>query len=153
MSMQQVAQDALDADIVIVEPTLAVDALAEKLEAARVPGAVVVAEGRVVGVVTEMDLVYRNKRVHLPTMIAIFDALIPFDPGGRTKAELEKATGATVGQIMSEEVVSAEPSTKLADVAAWMVDQNLSLVPVLGRGRLVGVVSRRSMMRAAFEHR
>lgn len=153
MSMQQVAQDALDADIVIVEPTLAVDALAEKLEAARVPGAVVVAEGRVVGVVTEMDLVYRNKRVHLPTMIAIFDALIPFDPGGRTKAELEKATGATVGQIMSEEVVSAEPSTKLADVAAWMVDQNLSLVPVLERGRLVGVVSRRSMMRAAFEHR
>ena len=113
-------------------------------------GAVVVDNDRMVGVVTEMDLVFRNKRVHLPTFIAVFDAVIPFDPGGKAKAEFAKATGATVADVMTTDVVSATPDTSLSDIAAWMVERNLSMVPVLDGAQLVGVVTRRSMMLAAF---
>ncbi len=150
MSHAPTAADAMDDRCLIVGPELPVDQLAGQLDAEGVPGALVVEEGELIGVVTAMDLVFRNKRVHLPTMIAIFEAVIPFDPGGHAKAELLKATGATVGEIMTRDVVQAAPTTPLADVAAWMVDQGLSLVPILDAGRVVGVVTRRSAMRQAF---
>lgn len=150
MSREPTAADAMDERCLIIEPSLAVDQLASQLDEQGIPGALVVEDGALVGVVTEMDLVFRNKRVHLPTVIAIFEAVIPFDPGGRAKAELVKATGATAAEIMTRDVVTATPTTPLADVAAWMVDQSLSMVPVLDAGRVVGVVTRRSAMRQAF---
>jgi len=151
--MSTTALDAKDEVLITVSPDFAVDALAAQLDDAGQPGAVVVDDaGTMVGVVTEMDLVFRNKNVHLPTIVAILDAVVEFDPGGRAKAELKKATGSTVSDLMTRDVVSAEPTTPLSEVADWMVDQGLSIVPIVDGGRVVGVVTRRSAMRAAFRH-
>jgi len=151
--MSATALDAKDDRLLTVPPNFAVDALAAQLDEAGQPGAIVVDEaGTVLGVVTEMDLVFRNKNVHLPTIVAILDAVVEIDPGGRAKAELKKATASTVADLMTRGVVSASPTTPLSDVADWMVDRGLSMVPILDEGRLVGVVTRRSAMRAAFRH-
>ncbi len=146
------ALDAKDEALVTVSPDLAVDALAAKLDESGQPGAVVVEGGTMVGVVTEMDLVFRNKNVHLPTIVAILDAVIKIDPGGRAKAELHKATGTRVADLMTRDVISATPDTPLSEVADWMVDKGLSLVPILDGDTVLGVVTRRSAMRAAFRH-
>ncbi|MEM6926115.1 MAG: CBS domain-containing protein [Myxococcota bacterium] len=150
--MTTTALDAKDDVVLTVTPDLAVDALCAKLDESAQPGAVVLDEGAVVGVVTEMDLVFRNKNVHLPTIVAILDAVISIDPGGRAKAELHKATAATVAELMSRDVISAAPDTPLSEVADWMVDKSLSIVPIIDEGTLVGAVTRRSAMRAAFRH-
>ncbi len=144
------AVDALDEHCLIVSPSLPVDQLAQLLAAERAPGALVLEGERLVGVVTEMDLVFRNQQVHLPTVFAVFEAVIQLDPGGRARAALAKATGATVGEILTREVVHATPSTPLADVASWMVDRGLSIVPVLEGDRVLGAVTRRSAMCQAF---
>ena len=126
-------RDAMDTDVVEVGPDEDVHALARKLAAAGRDGAVVIEDGRLVGVVTSMDLVFQEKKLHLPTVIQILDAAIPLG-WLKSKKELEKIVGTTVGAVMTADPVTAAPDDELAGVATQMVDQHLSLVPVVERG-------------------
>jgi len=90
-------------------------------------------DGRVVGMLSEVD-VLRDRLPHDPrSSIAI------------TKDGPDPA--ATVGVIMTNAVVCVADYTDMADVAAAMVESDLRAVPVLCGGELVGVVSRRNVLR------
>ena len=81
---------------VTVTADLAVRDLAVRLLDERVDGACVVDGERLVGVVTTMDLVFKEKQVHLPTMLYILDAVIPLGRMQDVDDELHKMASATV---------------------------------------------------------
>ena len=97
-----------------------------------------------VGVVTGMDLVFREKHITPPAVVAILDLVLQF---GRVSArEIEKIEAATVGDLMTREVVTVERTTPVDQIATLMVDKHLSLLPILEGGRPIGVVTRRGMV-------
>jgi CBS domain-containing protein len=108
-------------------------------------------DGALVGVVTGMDLVYREKRVHLPTTLVVWELVLQLG-ARRTERDLEKIAAARVDQLMTRDVVTAAPDTPLDLLATQMVEQHLSVLPIVEGGRLVGVVTRRAMVRTALEH-
>lgn len=110
-------------------------------------GAVVVKGREVIGVVTAMDLVFQEKKVHLPTFIAFMDAVFPVG-SRRTEAELAKITGATVEEIMSSPAITVEFDAALDAVATIMVEQHITVVPVTQDGVLVGVIEKPDVLRA-----
>src|SRR5512135_481417 len=55
--------------------------------------------GKLVGIVTETDLVEQDKSLHIPTVISIFDWVIYLESGKKFEKELKKMTGQTVGDI------------------------------------------------------
>ncbi len=131
-----------------VAPEAPVPALARLLLDTGADGACVVdAAGALVGVVTTMDLVFREKKVHLPTFFAFMDAVLPLG-ADRTEAELKKISGTTVAEIMTATVRTVGPEARLDTVAALMVEEHLSVVPVVDGGRLVGVVTKPGLLRA-----
>ncbi|HJT55600.1 MAG TPA: CBS domain-containing protein [Ktedonobacteraceae bacterium] len=81
---------------------------------------VVNADGIVVGVVTEYDVISKE--------------------------------GQTVGQIMSQTVISVTPDTDLEEVRHILVNERIKRLPVLNQGRLVGIVSRADLVREVAEH-
>jgi CBS domain-containing protein len=126
--------------------------LAQRLLAADVEGVCVVDPSeRLIGVVTGMDLVFREKKVHPPATVALLDLVLTFG-AKRTERELEKMAALTVGQLMTRAVVTAVPDTPLDELATRMVDDHLSLIPILDGVALVGVVTRRGMIRATLRH-
>lgn len=82
------------------------------------------AEGRVHGVVTDADLL----RVHAPAA------------DGSTPREV------TVRDVMAP-AGSVHPHTPVAEVAAQLVGSGMPSVPVVDRGRLVGIIARRDLLR------
>ena len=141
------ARDLLDPHPLVVGPDLPVAELARQLLAAHADGACVLRDGRLVGVVTSMDLVFREKRVHLPTFVALMDLVIPL--GVReAEAELHKVAGGRVAEIMSAAPVTVGPDARLDEIAALMVEQHLTLVPVVEGDALRGVVTKPSLLRA-----
>jgi CBS domain-containing protein len=52
-----------------------------------------------------------------------------------------------VRSVMTTAVVTAEPATDLADLARMLVDRHVRSVPVVEHGVVVGVVSRRDVLR------
>lgn len=146
----QTAQDILDPNPLTVSPDTRVDDLARKLlEAGREGACVVDDAGRLIGVVTAMDLVFKEKRLHLPTLFTFMDVVIPLG-WKRAERELEKIAGITVGQIMTRDVVTVGPGAGLDEIATLMVDKHLTMLPVVDGDRLLGVVDKRAVLAAAF---
>jgi len=54
----------------------------------------------------------------------------------------------TVGEVMTEGVVSVEPAMPLTRVLQLMVNLKVRSFPVLGNGKLLGMISRGDVMRS-----
>lgn len=129
-----------------IDPSAGVRELADLLLKTQADGACVVSGDRLVGVVTTMDLVFKNKRVHLPTLLAVLDAVIPLGRMRDVEEEMEKIAAATVGELMSDEVKSVGPDAAMDEVATLMVEGHVTLVPVVDDDRLLGVVTKRGLL-------
>jgi CBS domain-containing protein len=139
-------------DIMIEALTVAPDCpvrdLARMLLEQGQDGACVVENGRLVGVVTTMDLVFQEKQVHLPSILSFMDFAIPLEPPSRLRAELDKIAGTKVEQIMTREPVVVEVERLVSEVARLMVEQHLTIVPVVEYERLVGMITKQAILRS-----
>src|SRR5262245_39213400 len=124
----------------------AADALAERGHGAM---PVVDADGHLVGLLRDKDLIVSEARVHAPHFLNFFGATIPF-PGEMKKVEeeLKKVAGATVAELMDDKPVTVGPDDTLEEVATRMNDADISHVPVVDAdGRVVGMVARGDIVR------
>lgn len=112
-------------------------------------GACVVEDGLLVGVVTEMDLVFQEKQIHLPSFITLMDLVIPLG-GAKAQAELEKVTGSTVGEIMTSPAKTVAWDAPLDRVATLMVEGHYTIVPVMKGTHLQGVITKPALIRGAY---
>lgn len=134
-----------------VSPDLAVKELAKLLVQERRNGVCVVdEEGDLIGVVTSMDLIYQEKRPHLPTFFVLFDSVLPLDDPRKTEEELHKIAGAEVGDVMTDSPVTVEPDTPIDQIASLMVDRHITVLPVTENGKLVGMVTKPGILRVVF---
>lgn len=142
------ARDIMTKEVVTVTPQTGVRELAALLLARNISGAPVVDEaGKVLGVVTESDLVFLNKKVHLPTAVAILDAFVFLESPGKMEQELKKMAGTKVGDICSQRLISVKPDTELEELATLMAEQQVHTLPVLEGEQLVGVIGKADIIR------
>jgi CBS domain-containing protein len=134
-----------------VVPDRSVRELAKLLLDRGLDGACVVENGRLVGVVTTMDLVFQQKQVHLPSILSFMDFAIPLEPPSRLREELDKIAGTTVGQIMSGPPFFVAPERSVAEVARAMVEKHLTIVPVVEHDAVIGMVTKPSLLHAVLE--
>jgi CBS domain-containing protein len=104
-------------------------------------------EGRLVGVVTETDLVEQDRNLHLPTIVTLFDWVFYLEDDSRFQRELRKITGRTVADLCTADVISVSPATTIDRIADIMAEKRISSVPVVEGDRLVGIVARIDLIR------
>jgi CBS domain-containing protein len=133
-----------------VVPTRSVRDLVQLLLTSRSDGACVVEDGRLVGVVTTMDLVFQEKQVHIPSILTFMDFAIPLEPPDRLRQELDKISGTRVADIMSPHPIFVDPDKPMSEVASLMVEQHLTIVPVVEGERVIGMITKQALLHAAF---
>ncbi|MRR12365.1 CBS domain-containing protein, partial [bacterium] len=113
-------------------------------------GALPVVDGEtLVGIVSEGDLIMQDVKVEFPTYLHLLDGFIMYPPAtARFESELKKAVGATVEDVMTEDVVTAQVDMTVSDLATLMVDRDVSRVPVLDGEKVVGIVSKSDIVRS-----
>lgn len=109
---------------------------------------VVDADGGLVGVVSQTDLIEQDKPLHIPTVISLFDWVLYLESPKAFRDEVRKVSARKVGEICAREVVTCTPETSVAEVASLMVEHKVHLVPVLDGRRLAGVVARLDIIRS-----
>ncbi len=138
-----VAREIMTDRVITVTPETKVSELARILATENIGGAPVVdGEGRLLGVVTESDLIDQTKKVHIPTVVAILDSLIFLERPDRMEKDIRKIAGTVVGDIYTPNPVTVSEETPLDEIATIMAKKHVHTLPVMRGGELVGVIGK-----------
>lgn len=140
------ARDVMVSPVITVTPHSSVKDLANLLIEKRISAVPVVdSEGRLVGMVSEGDLMHRaeagTEREHSwwLRMIVGEKALA---------ADYIKSHTHKVADIMRRQIIAAAPETPLNEIAILMEQNGVKRVPVVHKGQLVGIVTRANLVQA-----
>ncbi|MCE5191409.1 MAG: CBS domain-containing protein [Actinomycetia bacterium] len=143
------ARDIMTPEPVSVTRELTVTDAAKLMVEKHVGALPVVEDEKLIGIVTEGDLIMQDVKMEFPTYIQLLDGFIMYPPAtARFENELKKAVGAKVADVMTVEPVVVQAATTVEDVATLMVDRDVSRVPVLDGEKLVGIVSKSDIVRS-----
>ncbi len=142
------AKDIMTKEVITIKPDATVKELAKLLIEHKISGVPVVDEdGNIAGIVTENDLISQNKRLHIPTVLRLFDAYFVLG-SGKVEEEIKRMTASLVDGICTKEVVSINEETTLQEIATIMSEKNIHLIPVLKDRSVVGIVGKADIVRA-----
>jgi CBS domain-containing protein len=139
-------------DPVTVTPESGVTEAAQLMVDNRIGALPVIEEGRLIGLVTEGDLIHQDVKLEFPTYIQLLDGFIMYPPAQtRFENELKKAVAATVGDVMTKDPITVQSSTSIEDVATLLVERDVSRIPVMDGDALVGIVTKSDVVRSLVE--
>jgi len=148
------ASGIMTKDFLTISPEMGVEELARLLLRKDVSGAVVVDKrGKLLGVVTESDLIAKEKNLHLPTIVTLFDAVIYLETSDHFKEELNRMVASQVEDIYRRDPVTISSETTLGDIATIMTTKRIHFLPVMEEDQIQGVVGRREILKALSEAR
>jgi CBS domain-containing protein len=143
------AKEIMTSPVLTVSLDTPVAQIARLLREKHISGAPVVdGASKVVGIVTEIDLIKRHARVHFPVYLPFLDSLIFLESPRRYQEDVRRVLGTTAQEIMTHSVHTATPETDVEDIATMMVEQRANPIPILDEsGTLVGIVSHTDIVR------
>jgi CBS domain-containing protein len=142
------ARDIMTSKVITVDENQSVKDLAKILADNKISGVPVLdSEGKIVGVVTESDLIDRAKKVHIPTVMRLFDSYLFLESPERMEKDLKKMSASTVKDICNRNVVTVEPDTPLDEIATLMAEKKVHTLPVVLDGRLEGIIGKTDIIR------
>jgi len=138
--MGSTVKDVMTTQVVTVGTAASFKEMVVKMRESGVSALPVVdGEGRVIGVVSEADML--NKEAGLDTEPGELSSLLRF-------TEREKAAGVTAAELMTKPPVTIGPGAPVAEAARLMRDHRVKGLPVItDTGLLIGIISRADALR------
>lgn len=147
-------REIMTTDVITARPDTTVGELADILTKNKISGVPVVdGQGRLLGMVSEADIILQDADLHFPYYVQFLEMVIYLQSVHKFEERVRKSIGSKVTEIMSEEVVSVSPDATVREVATLMADRNVNRLPVTENERLVGIVTRGDIVRAIAEHK
>lgn len=139
------ARDIMTTKVVTVTPDMQVSEIARTLVENRISAVPVVDQGKVVGIVSEGDLMRRPEtgtEPHHSWWLRMFE--MPEEHA----AEYVKTHGQSAADVMTTPAVTVEDTASVAEIAETLERRHVKRVPVVAGGNLVGIVSRANLIQA-----
>jgi CBS-domain-containing membrane protein len=150
--MPKTAADIMDTDVPALGPQddarRAIELLAER-EIGALP--VVNSENRVIGIVSESDLVLSEEEsdLHLPHYLNIMGGIVFTGSMKGFEKRLNKAFATKVRDLMSDDPIVVRTDDPVEKVARVIADKHHNHVPVVdSNGRVEGIVTRADVLAA-----
>lgn len=148
--MPKTVAEVMTRDPIAVRPETLLQEVIQTLAERRISGLPVVDEsGKLLGVVSETDLMWRESGVTPPAYIMLLDSVIYLENPARYERDLHKALGQTAGEVMTRDPVTITPDKTLSEAARLMHERSIHRLPVLDPdGHVVGILTRGDIVRA-----
>jgi CBS domain-containing protein len=141
-------KDIMNIDVVVCNPNTTISEASQLLKKNNISGLPVVEEGRVVGIVSEGDLlklleVPEPSGLWLPSPFEVFEIpireLLNWE---ETKHMLEDIGSKPVSEIMQKDVHVISPEKNIQDAVKLITKHKVNRLPVVENGILVGIITR-----------
>ena len=149
--MDMKARDVMVSPVVTAQPSSSVKDVAKVFLERRISAVPVVDDhGKLVGIVSEGDLLHRSEagtERQRPWW------LLALTGDEALAADYVKAHARKVSDVMTTEVITAAPETSLHEIASLLENYSIKRVPIVKDGQLVGIVSRANLIQAVASDR
>lgn len=148
MDRNSPVREIMTTDVLTFGPDDEVEAAMHKLLERNIDAAPVVDDqGAVVGMLSNGDLIVQESELHFPTVLTFLGGT--FELGHKHfEEELRRALGSKVSDVMSTQPIVCDAADSIERAATVMHEKDISRVPIVNDGRLVGIVSRNDVLRA-----
>jgi CBS domain-containing protein len=153
--MSETVADVMTPDPIVVQPETPLGEALKILAERRISGLPVVdAAGKLIGIISDSDLMWQETGVKPPPFITFLDSVIFLENPARYDQELHKALGQTVGEVMTRKsLVTVKSDRSIRDAAQLMHDRNVHWLPVVNDAyQPIGIVSRGDIIRFMAAH-
>lgn len=105
--------------------------------------------GKVVGVISDSDLTWQETGVDTPPYIMLLDSVIYLQNPAKYDAEIHKALGQTVGEVMSKKAYTIAPDRPVRDAAHLMHEKHVGRLPVVDPDshKIIGIITQGDIIR------
>ena len=143
---ERTARDIMTTDVKLVKQDAKLAEVAEYLIKNGIGGAPVVnADGALVGIVSETDLLDEKKRDAVIPRLGLFGLWVV--PDESLKAAYKEGFYVTARDLMTERVVTAAEDTPVDELARMMLSKKINRIPIVTDGRIVGIVTRQDLLK------
>jgi CBS domain-containing protein len=137
----------MSSDVITVGPETPVEEVARLLWENKISSLPVVEKRKVIGIVTDFDLITRETEYDAPLYVTLLEAYFHI-PGTGDAKQLKKILAITAGDLMTSPAITVTPEMTVLEVATLMYDKRLNALPVTDLAHdLVGIVSRADIVR------
>ncbi len=134
-------------DVISIDPSTEVTEVARLMWENGVSSLPVVHDGRVVGMLTDFDMIARESQYDAPMYVPFLDAYFRI-PGSGDPEQLRRILATTAADLMTKPAVTITGDTSVQQAATIMYDKRLNALPVVDSDRtLLGIVSRADIVR------
>jgi CBS domain-containing protein len=148
MQRQILVKDIMTQDVIFVTPETQVPDIASLLNKYKISGVPVVDNGKILGIVTEEDLIIRTAIIDTPHVFSLFDSVFYFGKKKEFEKELTSVLATNASELMTAHVLTIDETATVQDLATLMMKKDINPVPVVNaNGELSGIVSRSDIIR------
>jgi len=141
------ASDIMTSPVITAGPRTPVSEIAALLFRNHISAVPIVDDGKLVGMVSEADLLLRHE-IGTDRAERATSWWLRLFAENRTAADYVKSHARQASDVMTRDVVSVAPDTPVAEIAGLLATRGIKRVPVLQGGALVGIVSRANLVQA-----
>ena len=126
----------------ILGPQSTIEETIKLFAEARISGAPVVSDGRLLGIITEGDLIFQDAEIKSPGFLDILGGIVPLGDTEEYRREALKSAGVTVDEVMTTDLTTVTPEATLVEAATVMAEERRKILPVVEGERFAGVITR-----------
>jgi CBS domain-containing protein len=138
--------DIMQSNWPTLDPEQTVEDVIKLFAESNLSGAPVVEGDRLVGILTEGDLIFQEADIKAPGFLDILGGLIPLGNWEEYRQETLKSAGVTVGEVMTTDVLTVGPDDSLSEAATIMAEERIKLLPVAAEETLHGIITRMDIL-------
>lgn len=143
------ASDIMTTDVITVKKDTSLKDLAKLLYENHINGVPVVDDdGLLIGIICESDLIRKDKKLHIPTVVAIFDWVLYLESPKKIEKEIQRINATKVEDLYTKKVVTVDEKTPIDEIATIMEQKKIYTIPVMDGDRLVGVIGKADLLRS-----
>lgn len=141
-------RDMMTKDVITVSPETSVRDVAALLVKHKISGIPVVdKDGKVLGIVSEGDVLRKRIAPKAPDTLSILGTMICYDGMKEYQEAFRKMGANTAVEIMTEPVIAVDVNDDICKVGEVILNHHIKRVPVMENGKLTGIISRSDLVK------
>ena len=142
------ASDIMTTEVITVKKDTSLKELARILYNKNINGVPVVDDsGSLIGIICESDLIRKDKKLHIPTVVSIFDWVFYLENPKKIENEINRLNATTVEDLYTKDTTTVDEKTPIEEIATIMAEKKIYTIPVMDGDRLVGVIGKADLIR------